>query len=107
MVWLILAQAPSVSTVIVVLIVQQLATEVIIGTNYALGQILVTPMALLMSYLAAAGAAGTAIVPERIFDTMVGASVGIFLAVVFSTLDDRIFLAHHHAAWLGREQPAP
>jgi hypothetical protein len=101
-VWLILAQAPSVWTVIVALIFLQFATEVIIGTNYAIGQILVTPMALLMSYLAAAGGAGTAMAPERIFDTMVGASIGIILAVVCSTLDDRVYLAHHHAARQGR-----
>ena len=101
-VWLILAQTPSVWTVIAALVLLQFATEVIIGTNYAIGQILVTPMALLMSYLAAAGAAGTAMAPERIFDTVVGASIGIILAVVCSTLDDRVYLAQHHAARRGR-----
>lgn len=101
-VWLILAQAPSVWTVISALIFLQFATEVIIGSNYAIGQVLVTPMALLMSYLAAAGGAGTAMAPERIFDTMVGASIGIILAVLCSTLDDRVYLAHHHAARPGR-----
>lgn len=107
MVWLILAQAPSVWAVIVLLAFLQFATEAIIGTNYAFGQILVTPMALLTSYLAASGRAGTAMAPERIFDTMVGIVIGIVLAVACSTLDDRVYLARHHAARQAREYSAP
>lgn len=103
LVWLILVQEPSVWSVIAVLVALQFATEMIIGSNYALGQILVTPMALLMSYLASLGAAGTSMALERVFDTLVGAGIGIVLAVVSSTLDDRIHLAHHHAAREGRE----
>lgn len=103
LVWIILAQEPSVWSVIAVLVFLQFTTELIIGANYALGQILVTPMALLMSYLAAPGAAGTAMAPERVFDTVVGAAIGIVLAVACSTLDDRIHLAHHHAAREGRD----
>ncbi|MBP2148738.1 FUSC family protein [Xanthobacter flavus] len=102
LVWVILAQEPSVGSVIALLVLLQFTTELIIGANYALGQILVTPMALLMSYLAAPGAAGTAMAPERVFDTLVGAGIGIVLAVAFSTLDDRIHLARHHAAREGR-----
>lgn len=98
LVWIILSQEPSVWSVVALLIFLQFATEMIIGANYALGQILVTPMALLMSYLAAPGAAGTAMAPERVFDTLVGAIIGIVLAVVCSTLDDRLYLARHHAA---------
>lgn len=103
LVWLILAQEPSVWSAIAVLVFLQFATEMIIGANYALGQILVTPMALLMSYLAAPGAAGTAMAPERVFDTLVGAGIGIVLAVACSTLDDRIHLARHHVARERRE----
>ncbi|MFG1250118.1 FUSC family protein [Xanthobacter flavus] len=101
-VWLILSQEPSVWSVVALLIFLQFATEMIIGANYALGQVLVTPMALLMSYLAAPGAAGTAMAPERVFDTLVGAIIGIVLAVVCSTLDDRLYLARHHAARANR-----
>ena len=97
LVWLILQQAPSPWTVIAFLAILQFMTEVIIGANYALGQILVTPMALLMSYLAAPGAAGASMAPERVLDTLLGVCIGIVLAVVCSTLDDRIFLANHHA----------
>ncbi|MHA6732422.1 FUSC family protein [Devosia sp. A369] len=59
------------------------------GINYAFGQVLVTPMALLMTYLGAAQAAGPEIAPERVFDTVLGAAVGIGMAVLLSTMDDR------------------
>ncbi|MCA1444560.1 FUSC family protein [Ensifer sp. IC4062] len=107
LVWPILAQAPSVGTVIALLIVLQFTTEVIIGANYALGQILVTPMALLMSYLAAPGVAGATMAPERVFDTVLGAGIGIVLSVLCSTLDDRNHLARHHAARAARQQYRP
>ena len=96
--WLILLFDPSVWTVIAILIVLQIATEMIIGSNYGLGQILVTPMALLMTYLANPGAADMAMVPERVIDTMLGAAIGISAAVLFSTIHDRRELAHRHAS---------
>lgn len=98
LVWLILAQAPSAWTVIGLLLVLTVATEVVIGTNYGLGQILVTPMALLMTYLAAPERAGPDMAPERALDTLAGAAVGMLFAVIFSTLDDRRHLARHHAS---------
>jgi len=98
LVWLILEQAPSVWAIIAILAVLQLGTEVIIGANYGLGQVLVTPMALLMSHLAAPHATGAAMAPERILDTLLGVGIGIVAAVLCSTLDDRLHLARHHAA---------
>jgi len=56
-------------TIIALLLVLQFATELIIGFNYGLGQILVTPMALLMSHLAAPNIAGAALALERVIDT--------------------------------------
>lgn len=97
LVYLILIYEPSVWTVIPVLVVLTFSTEMIIGTNYGLGQILVTPMALLMSYLVAPDAAGAGMVEERVLDTMIGITIGVILSVVFSTLDDRVYLAAHHA----------
>ncbi len=94
-VWLILSQSPSVWVVIALLVVIQLITEIVIGSNYAFGQILVTPMALLMTFLAAPHAVGTAMVPERIADTLAGAVIGMVLAVLCSTLEDRLHLARH------------
>ncbi|MCR8547468.1 FUSC family protein [Salipiger sp. P9] len=95
--WVILIQDPSVWTVIAALFVLQFVTELVIGSNYALGQIFVTPMALLMTQLAAPQAAGAAMAPERVLDTLLGASVGIVIAVLLSTLDDRHHLATQHA----------
>lgn len=91
--WGVLAQEPSVGMVISVLILLQIATEMVIGVNYALGQTLVTPMALLMTHLAAPQWAGAEIAAERVLDTLLGAGVGIVMAVLLSTLDDRRHLA--------------
>jgi uncharacterized membrane protein YccC len=74
----------------------QFLTEVVIGFNYALGQITVTPMALLMTYLAAP-AAGSNMPVERVFDTILGAALGIVAAVVFSSVDDRVHLHEHRS----------
>lgn len=90
--WLLLVQEPSVWTIIVVLVVLQLVTEMVIGINYAFGQICVTPMALLMTYLAAHGV-GPEMAPERVLDTLLGAAVGVVIAVLLSTIDDRRHLA--------------
>lgn len=87
---------PSIWTVIVMVAFLSFATEVIIGANYGLGQILVTPMALLMSYLSAPELAGVAMAQERVVDTVIGAAIGMILAVAFSTIDDRAYLARHH-----------
>ncbi|WP_108662752.1 FUSC family protein [Acuticoccus kandeliae] len=97
-VWLILLLDPTVGAVIAVLAILQFSTELIIGSNYAVGQILVTPMALLMSHLAAPEAASVAMAPERVLDTIVGAAVGIAIAILLSTLDDRTHLANLQAA---------
>lgn len=93
--WLVLAQHPSFWPLLAAVIVLQLATEVVIGANYALGQVFVIPMALLMTSLATPGA--TAGMPlARVLDTVLGALVGMAFAVLFSTLEDRRQLAKHH-----------
>ncbi|HLV76484.1 MAG TPA: FUSC family protein [Marinobacter sp.] len=99
---LLLSFEPSVWTVIVLVAVLAFATEAIIGANYGLGQILVTPMALLMMYLAEPDVAGVAMAQERVIDTLIGAFIGMVLAVQFSTQDDRAFLARHHSNRLDR-----
>lgn len=96
MVWIILSQTPSVWTGIALLFLLQWVTEVVIGYNYALGQVFVTPMALLMTYLAAPGKVGAEMAPERITDTLLGAVIAVVIAVVFSTHEDRRNLADRH-----------
>lgn len=98
LVWMILEAAPPFWVLVGAIVVFQFITEVIIGYNYALGQITVTPMALLMTYLAAPMASATEMSIERVFDTMLGAVLGIVFAVLFSTFDDRRYLARHHRA---------
>ncbi len=93
--WAILAQSPPFWMLLAAVVIFQFITEVVIGYNYALGQITITPMALLMTYLTLPTAA--AIMPvERVLDTILGATIGIVFAVIFSTLDDRVYLAQHH-----------
>lgn len=91
-VWAILVQEPSFWVVVSAIVLFQFITEVIIGYNYALGQIAITPMALLMTYLVSPTASSNMPV-ERVMDTIVGAALGILFAVLFSTVDDRAYLA--------------
>ncbi|WP_455274909.1 FUSC family protein [Rhizobium herbae] len=93
--WPILAQHPSVWVMISILAFFMFVTEIIIGWNYALGQLSVTPMALIMSQLPTPNAITVAVVPERILDTLLGAAVAIAIAVLCSTLADRMHLANH------------
>ena len=93
-VWAMLAQQPSFWVVVAAIVLFQFLTEVIIGYNYALGQITVTPMALLMTYLASPAVVASMPV-ERVLDTILGAALGIVFAVVFSSVDDRAHLHRH------------
>ncbi|MDM0029729.1 FUSC family protein [Variovorax saccharolyticus] len=93
--WLFLAHHPTFWWVLLAVVLLQFATELVIGFNYVFGLICVTPMALLMTSLAAPHA--TAGMPmARVLDTVLGALVGIAFALLFSTLDDRAHLAAHH-----------
>src|SRR5690606_7340031 len=92
--------------VVLAIVVFQFVTEVIIGFNYALGQITVTPMALLMTHLASPVAHADMPV-ERVLDTMVGAALGIALALVFSSLDERRQLARWRRRRARRRWAAP
>lgn len=94
-VWAILAQHPP-FWVVAAIVLFQFLTEVVIGFNYALGQITVTPMALLMTHLAAPAVSSNMPV-ERVLDTILGAALGIVAAVVFSSVDDRVHLHEHRS----------
>ncbi|MHC3125819.1 hypothetical protein OB03_00285 [Brevundimonas sp. GN22] len=96
LIWIILSQSPSVWAGIALLFLLQWMTEAAIGYNYALGQMFVTPMALLMTYLASPATAGAEMAPERVLDTLLGAVIAVVLAVIFSTGHDRRELAKRH-----------
>lgn len=100
--WLILAQEPSLMVVILCLAASQLLTEVLIGAQYGLAQVMITPMALLMTYLAMpAGTAGTEMAPERIFNTLIGVVIGLGFALLLSSQDERLALQKHHQSKQG------
>ncbi|MCB5362348.1 FUSC family protein [Pusillimonas sp. CC-YST705] len=96
--WVLLVQNPSIWSIVTVLVALQFLTEIVIGINYALGQVLITPMALLMTYLAVPTAAGMAMVAERVVDTVLGAIVGMLIAVLLSRMKERRTLALHHGS---------
>lgn len=106
LVWILLSFTPAPAAIIAILVLLTVATEVIIGFNYALGQMLVTPMALLMTYLAAPGLSGTTLAIERVADTVLGAVIGMIMAIILSTLDDRRHLRRHHVR-RRRKSPPP
>lgn len=93
--WAFLSTSPSFWDILLAVVLLQCITEMVIGLNYALGLITITPMALLMTALSTPTEATTMAV-SRIADTTLGAVVGITLAVLLSTLDERIHLARHH-----------
>jgi len=102
-VWAILAQSPSFWWILAAIVFFQFVTEIVISYNYALGQITITPMALLMTHLAVPVADSNMPV-ERILDTIVGAAIGIVFAVLFSSADDRAYLARRRAKIEARRQ---
>lgn len=93
--WLILSEQPSFFQILLVVAMLQVITEIAMTYNYGLGQMAVTPMALLMTALAASTDA-TNMSSARIVDTALGAFVGIALALLFSSLQERQALAQHH-----------
>ena len=100
---LILSLEPSFWWIAACIVALQFITEVSIGYSYALGQITVTPMALLMTHLASSPLAPLAMPLERVLDTVLGAALGILFALALSSLEDR---AHLHRLHHG-EGPQP
>ena len=92
--WALLSADLSFWSVLAAVAVLQVVTETVIGFNYAIGQLFVTPMALLMTRLAGHGEA-LDMALSRVLDTTLGAVVGIVLTVALSSLDERLHLARH------------
>lgn len=89
---------PSVWQMMALIVGLQIITEIIIGSNYALGQMLVTPMALLMTVIGMPGVSGFHMATERIWDTLIGATIGLILTIVLSSRTERHDLAAYRAA---------
>jgi uncharacterized membrane protein YccC len=63
-------------TTAAVVVVLQVGTEVVVGRHYGMAQVLIAPMALLMTALGAPADPG-ALALDRAFDTAVGAAAGL------------------------------
>lgn len=92
MAWGVLQLEPNIWGLIAFVGVFQTVTEMVIGKNYALGQMFVAPTALLVTHLTAPWIPSDTMVPERVLDTVIGACIGMVVAVVLSTMDDRRYL---------------
>jgi hypothetical protein len=89
LIWMLLSMEPNIWVIFAVLALLQIATEVVIGANYGLGQIFVTPMALLMTFIAAQPSDANAMIVERIWDTLLGAVIGLLIALIWSSVQER------------------
>ena len=89
LIWLFLNMEPNIWVIFAVLAALQVATEMVIGANYGLGQIFVTPMALLMTFIAAQPNDANAMIVERILDTLLGAVIGLLIALIWSSVQER------------------
>ena len=78
---LLLALDPSPLATILIVVALQVVTEVLIGRNYVLGLLTITPLALLMVHLASQAPA-TELMVDRVVMTVLGAAVGILWVVI-------------------------
>lgn len=105
--YLLLSSAPDIAEVILWLCALQILTELVIGANYAFGQAFVTPMALLMTWLAAPDLSPGAIAYERVVDTVLGAGVAVLVAVLLSSLEQRQQFAEHRLGQAAARRARP
>ena len=101
--WVILSLEPTFLGLAIAVVTFQIVTEIVIGFNYALGQVAITPMALLMTYMANPISSSTMPI-ERILDSIVGALIGIVFALLFSSADDRHMLHRRRRLFAVRQR---
>lgn len=70
---------------IAVVVLLQAAAELLIGRNYGIAMLVVTPLALLMISLASPTALETLVI-DRVFETFIGSLVGTVIAIVSARL---------------------
>lgn len=78
--WPLLAAHPSPMVIVVLIMVLQMAAELLVGRNYAIALLAVTPLALLMGQLAAPRAIGS-VLTDRAAETALGALLALALLV--------------------------
>jgi hypothetical protein len=80
-----LALDPSPLATVLLAVLLQVVAELLIGRNYALALLVVTPLALLMVHLAVPSSPRE-LIGDRALDTVLGASVGTFVVVAAALL---------------------
>jgi uncharacterized membrane protein YccC len=73
----IVALEPTAGVLVAIIVVLQLLIEAVIPTSYAVAVVLITPLTLLLSDLAAPGTVSDAILGGRVVDTVLGCLLGI------------------------------
>jgi len=82
----ILLWSPDGAGAVLVIVVLQVLTELVVGRNYAVALLFITPLALMMGQLAHAAPTGP-LLRDRLLETVLGAGVG---AVVLLLIPDRL-----------------
>ena len=85
----VLVWSPPPLVVIVVIVVCQFFAEILVGRHYGWALVFVTPMALSVSHLASLAPLGVLVV-DRVFETVLGAAVGIALVLLARGVESRI-----------------
>jgi hypothetical protein len=77
-----LATHPTLTLTIVVVVILQVVAELVMGVNYALGLVFVTPLAILMIGLARPHLDTATLLSDRALETTIGAAAGITLTLI-------------------------
>jgi Fusaric acid resistance protein-like len=80
--WLLLELDLPAAAVVVIVAALQLATELLVGRNYALALICITPLALLIVHLAAPLVSRSQLLGDRVLETVIGVTIGLLVGYV-------------------------
>ena len=86
--WPLLAAHPSPIVIVVLIMVLQMAAELLVGRNYAIALLAITPLALLMGQLSAPRGIGS-VLTDRAAETALGAVIALILLVPWRRLVQR------------------
>ncbi|WP_446663883.1 FUSC family protein [Flexivirga sp. B27] len=96
--WPLLAAHPSPIVIVVLIMVLQVAAELLVGRNYAIALLAITPLALLMGQLSAPRGVGT-VLTDRAAETALGAIIALVLLVPWPRL-----VRHRRAESVGSDR---
>ncbi|MDO4918134.1 MAG: FUSC family protein [Kocuria sp.] len=76
--------------IVVFVIILQFLGELFVGRNYSVALLFITPLALLMTQLAAPSGEYTSLLQARALETVIGAACGLAVVYVFRSREERI-----------------